>query len=80
MGYRDESNLVIVFRHENSLRSFRDFRERASCDRQDAISTDQVWSCSSEIFLSIYALFQVIVLEMTNFLEGTSCEMAKMVS
>ena len=77
---RDETNLFIVFRHANSLWSFHGFRERFSCDRENVISTDQVWSCSSEIFLSICALFQVIVLEMTNFLGGASFELKKMVS
>lgn len=77
---RNETNLVILFRHEQSLLSFRDYRDRISCNCGTEDSTDQVWSCSSEVFLSICALFQVIVFETTRFLEGASVEMEKMVS
>ena len=76
----DETNLVITFRHETSLLSFCDFCERYSSGQQSVIATDQVWSCSSEIFISICALFQVIVLEMTNFLQGAYFELERMVS
>ena len=77
---RDETDLVIVFRDEYSLRSFRGYRDSMPCSRRDMSPTDQIWTCSSEIFLSICAVFQVIVIEMTEFLEGASVELEKMVS
>ena len=77
---RDETNLVIVFRDEYSLRSFRACRDSIACDRRDMSPTDHIWTCSSEIFLSICAVFQVIIIEMTEFLEGASFELDKMVS
>ena len=77
---RDETDLVIVFRDEYSLRSFRGYRDSMPCSRRDMSPTDQIWTCSSEIFLSICAVFQVIVIEMTEFLQGASVELEKMVS
>lgn len=77
---RDETNVVIVFRDECSLQSFRGFRDSIPCDRRDMYPTGQIWTCSSEVFLSICAVFQVIVIEITEFLEGSSFESKKMVS
>ena len=76
----DESNMVIVFRHEVSLWSFRSFREMLSFECSNVICTDQVWSVPSEVFFSICALFQVIVSETTTFLQGASFELEEMVS
>ena len=77
---RDESNMIIIFRHEVSLWSFRSFRERLSFECSNVIYNDQVWSVPSEVFFSICALFQVIVSETTTFLEGASFELEEMVS
>ena len=77
---RDETNLVIVFRDEHSFKSFRACRDSIACDCRDISPTDHIWTCSSETFLSICAVFQVIVVEMTKFLEGASIELDKMVS
>lgn len=77
---REETNIVIVFRDEYSLQAFRGLRDSILCDRWDVDPTDQIWTCSSETFLSICAVFQVIVIEMTEFLEGASFELEKMVS
>lgn len=73
------TKLIILFRHSASLRSFISFRGDTSIYRPTAVTNDQIWTPNSEAFFSICATFQVMILEMTNFLQECSLEVEKMV-
>lgn len=75
----DETKLIILFRHSGSLRSFVKFRGDALIYRPTPATGVQIWSPNSEAFFSICAMFQVMILEMTEFLQGCSLELERMV-
>lgn len=75
----DETRLIILFRHSSSQRSFVSFRGDPSIYRPTPATSVQIWSPNSEAFFSICATFQVMILEMTEFLQGCSLELEKMV-
>lgn len=75
----DETKLIILFQHSASLGSFIRFRNDTSIYRPTPATNVQIWTPNSEAFFSICATFQVMILEMTEFLQGCSLELEKMV-
>lgn len=75
----DETKLIILFQHSASLGSFISFRNDTSIYRPTPATNVQIWTPNSEAFFSICATFQVMILEMTEFLQGCSLELEKMV-
>lgn len=75
----DETKLIILFGHSASLRSFVRFRDDTSIYRPTPTNNVQIWTPNSEAFFSICATFQVMILEITEFLQGCSLELEKMV-
>ena len=74
-----ETALLVLFQNSKSLARFSNLRGNSQLQGSTPINTS-TWSTTSEVLLFICAIYRVIILETTAFLQGCSLELEKLVS
>ena len=75
-----EARILMLFRYSRSMHLFKKLLlEHNASPPLHHDNNDQVWSPDSEVFYSICVTFQVMICEMTDFLQGCSRELENMV-